>query len=168
MHTHVVTDTPRLRSAPQGGDYRAHMVSYFKSHNRSNIEISRLLGEEQTMRSVKGIDLRQAAKEIGFNGGREALKAFLKEQGCTYGKDIPHRQLVQQGLLTTDLRSHTIADRITKQYSVLLVTGDGLSWLRELAEKHGKTTQTLRRRDHGADQQGGAEGSASASTAAFA
>lgn len=146
-----MSHTHRLRSAPSGGDYRAHLVNYFKSQQHSNIQIARLLaGKEHRMKRTQGLNLQAAAREIGFNGGRGALKNFLAEQGCIYGNGIPNRALVQQGLLIADTRQHTVAGGPCKQYSVLLVTPAGLSWLQELAEKHGKTTQTLRRRNHGA------------------
>lgn len=155
MQLHAANYTHRLRSAPAAGDYGAHVVSYLKHQRYSNIDIARLLtGKGPRMKRTPGLDLQAAASAIGFKGGRRALKAFLTEQGCIYGTGIPHSTLAKQGLLIADTRQYTVANYVRKQYSVLLVTPKGLSWLQELADKHGKTTQTVRSRNHRDAQQG--------------
>lgn len=86
------------------------------------------------MKPLAGIDIRRAATQLQWP--ERQLRAWLVQRGAirktAYGYETAP---AWRGLLTTQTRQHIVTtecgQRITRYYSVALVTGDGLAWLRD-------------------------------------
>lgn len=98
------------------------------------------------MKPITGIDIRRAANHLGWP--ERDLRAWLLQQQAirksAYGYEAapPYR-----GLLSTQTRQHTIkteaGHHINHYYTVILITGDGIAWLRDIhSTNHATTKQT--------------------------
>lgn len=85
------------------------------------------------------MDMQAAAQEIGVKGGRNGLFKLLRQHGhfkkCN-NCNLPSRQLVIDGLFHVEPTSATTANGIRREYIKVWVTGAGLVWLAEFAERH--------------------------------
>tara|TARA_R110001583_G_scaffold34551_1_gene115886 strand:+ start:34488 stop:34907 length:420 start_codon:yes stop_codon:yes gene_type:complete len=102
--------------------------------------------------------LSAAAKLLRF--GPNKLRALLRTQGVLDANNLPRRQYVQSGDFKVDVRERVGAYDIRHQYAVALVSGRGLTLLRQLIDEHTnaagsrETASPLRRRDRRATQPG--------------
>jgi len=96
-----------------------------------------------------GIDLKRAAhhlQESGIETGDRKLREHLVDIGAIrktlFGYEVTP-DYKYRGLLVTQSRQHTIetetGQQIPRHYTVVLVTGDGLSWLRSTLQYQQKT-----------------------------
>lgn len=92
--------------------------------------------------NIHGIDLRRATQHLQASGvdiTDRQLRSQLVERGAIrkslFGYEVT-ADFRYSGLLITQTREHTITSEcgrsINRPYTVVLVTGDGLSWLRDL------------------------------------
>ncbi len=83
---------------------------------------------------IHGLSMQAAAKQLGIS--RNKLFALLRKHGHLNADNTPHHHLVQQGLFTVDTRGfNNPVSGISRQYTVTLVTGAGLSWLHALKDQ---------------------------------
>lgn len=86
------------------------------------------------MKRIEGVALDDAAHGLKISSYQ--LRKYLKEQNAIRKTDfgwIAENTYKERGLLQTETRQHiyktTLGRSITKNYTVVIVTGDGLSWL---------------------------------------
>lgn len=86
------------------------------------------------MKHLNGLDMRDAAK--GLHTTEFALRKHLATMGAIRKTDlgwVASPKYHERGLLKTATRQHTLKSetgaRIRKNYTVVVITGDGLSWL---------------------------------------
>ena len=88
--------------------------------------------------NTPGIDIRKAAKHLkddGINTSDRKLRDQLVKMGAIrksqFGYEVtqPYRC---RGLLVTEIRRYAKpGETVKRDYTVVLITGDGLSWLRD-------------------------------------
>ncbi|MDP2128161.1 MAG: hypothetical protein Q8K97_12375 [Pseudohongiella sp.] len=94
-----------------------------------------------------GTDLRRAAEHLrttGVGASDRRLRELLVTQGVIrkteFGYEVTPRYR-DAGMLTTEIRQHRIitpiGHQIDRHYTVVVVTQDGLSWLRSLVMDQG-------------------------------
>ena len=81
-------------------------------------------------RSSRGLNLESVAHQLGMT--RPKLVKTLKEREIFMSNGLPYRKYIQQGLFYVDTRVFRNLADIDKQYTVTLVTGEGLAFLHEL------------------------------------
>jgi phage antirepressor YoqD-like protein len=90
----------------------------------------------------KHLSAQAAANELGIT--RPKLFALLRNEGLIYNsQNLPTVYAQENGLLRTEIRSHNKVAGIEKQYTALLVTAKGLTYIQELIE-NGKTPTRVR------------------------
>ena len=108
------------------------------------------------------LTLSQAAKLLDY--GPNKLRALLRQRDVLDANNLPRRDYVQSGDFKVAIREHVGAYDIRHQYAITLVSGRGLTLLRQLIDEHtpehtANTRQRqaptpLRRRDRRATQPG--------------
>lgn len=97
------------------------------------------------MKTLTGIDIRRAAQHLGWP--ERDLRDWLLHHQAIRKTDFGHEAAPPyRGLLSTQTRQHAIqtesGQRINHYYTVILITGDGLAWLRDIHSDRHNSNQT--------------------------
>lgn len=84
--------------------------------------------------TTRGMDMQAAAKELNVKGGRNGLYRLLRELNVFVDKQ-PHYAYVRQGFFALETKGYKRGP-VVHQYTKPLVTGTGLTWLREKIDQH--------------------------------
>jgi len=88
-------------------------------------------------RQIQGLSLQAAAKQLSI--GRTTLCNQLREAGVFYPNGtLPKPEYIKAGYFAVDTRGYQNGVGIDKQYTATLITGTGLSWLKELLNERSK------------------------------
>ncbi len=106
------------------------------------------------------VNMRDAAKLLEI--GRNRLFALLRRQGVLDPDNRPRRDLVDSGYFRLVIRQRVDNYNISHPYTITLVSGAGLTLLRQIIDDHGEKAPALRRRDPRPDPPRGPQSSAGA------
>lgn len=86
-------------------------------------------------RFLQGFTLKTAADHLSI--GRTTLCNQLRERGIFYtDSTLPKPEYIRAGYFVVQTRGYQNGAGIDKQYTATLITGTGLSWLRQALTEH--------------------------------
>jgi phage antirepressor YoqD-like protein len=92
---------------------------------------------------MQGVMIRKAAKQLDI--GSNTLFKKLRKAGVLKSNNLPRRDMIERGLMMTEIRSYRqrgTTDAVSRPYEVTLVTEEGVEFLKHFLD-HSEHTNSL-------------------------